>query len=101
MTWRACLVCHAITSGSYCGQHQPVRQRQPDERASASIRGYDHGWRKRRAAHLKREPYCRSCGEPATDVDHIVARRAGGSDDEDNLQSLCHACHSRKTVRGQ
>ena len=36
---------------------------------------------------------------PATDVDHIVARADGGTDDRSNLQPLCHACHSRKTVR--
>jgi 5-methylcytosine-specific restriction enzyme A len=33
----------------------------------------------------------------ATDVDHIVAKRDGGQDADNNLQALCHACHSRKT----
>lgn len=33
----------------------------------------------------------------ATDVDHIIARRAGGSDVRGNLQTLCHACHTKKT----
>lgn len=35
----------------------------------------------------------------AVSVDHIQPRRAGGSDEHANLQSLCHACHSRKTLR--
>lgn len=39
------------------------------------------------------------CSQLATDVDHIIARRKGGTDDLQNLQSLCHACHSRKTAR--
>jgi 5-methylcytosine-specific restriction endonuclease McrA len=45
------------------------------------------------------EPDCAcGCGQPATDVDHIVSRAAGGSDDHANLQSLAHGHHSRKTV---
>ncbi|MCB0080444.1 MAG: HNH endonuclease [Caldilineaceae bacterium] len=54
---------------------------------------------------LRREPLCRHCRErgqttAATEVDHIKARRDGGSDAFDNLQSLCKSCHSRKTARG-
>lgn len=37
---------------------------------------------------------------PATDVDHIVPRAQGGTDAPENLQPLCHACHSRKTAVG-
>ncbi len=40
-----------------------------------------------------------SCGRPATDVDHIVPKVRGGSDDERNLQSLCAAHHRVKTAR--
>ncbi len=31
------------------------------------------------------------------DVDHILALERGGTDDDDNLQLLCNACHSKKT----
>jgi hypothetical protein len=45
------------------------------------------------------EPFCRcGYGQPATDVDHILPRRAGGSDEHGNLQSLAHGHHSRKTA---
>ena len=47
---------------------------------------------------LREEPLCRRCGEPATDVDHIVSRERGGEDTRENLQALCHPCHSQKTV---
>ena len=72
-------------------------------RPTAAQRGYGSSWQKLRAFVLSNEPLCRECmgrGEivPATDVDHIVPRSRGGSDDEANLQSLCHACHSRKTA---
>ena len=35
----------------------------------------------------------------ATDVDHIIALAKGGTNALTNLQTLCHACHSRKTAR--
>ena len=75
------------------------------DRPSSHQRGYGALWRDIRLAHLRKEPLCRDPfhthpGQviPATDVDHIVPRSAGGSDRDDNLQSLCHACHSSKTV---
>lgn len=71
-------------------------------RPSAARRGYGHDWQKKRAAQLRREPWCRSCRAEgrrvrATDVDHVIPRPEG-TDDPSNLQSLCHACHSRKTA---
>lgn len=61
-------------------------------------------WRKLRASVLESEPLCRMCfamGEikTATDVDHKDNNPA--NNDPDNLQSLCHSCHSRKTQRDQ
>ena len=38
---------------------------------------------------------------PATEVDHVIPRSAGGSDDVQNLQSLCKPCHSRHTYYTQ
>lgn len=34
----------------------------------------------------------------ATELDHIVALANGGTNDEDNLQGLCAACHEIKTI---
>lgn len=70
-------------------------------RGSASARGYGRAWAARRAAYLADHPWCAAegCGEPAVEVDHIVPRRRGGSDDDSNLQGLCRRHHSEKTVR--
>lgn len=40
---------------------------------------------------------CRKCGvRQFLSVDHIVPRSEGGSDELDNLQTLCQSCNSRK-----
>jgi 5-methylcytosine-specific restriction enzyme A len=58
------------------------------------------GWAALRAAVLARDGRtCQLCGSPATDVDHIVPRSAGGSDDPANLRSLCARCHRHKRLR--
>jgi 5-methylcytosine-specific restriction protein A len=46
------------------------------------------------------DPYKDHEGEvvAATEVDHITPKREGGKDRWDNLQSLCKACHSKKTA---
>jgi 5-methylcytosine-specific restriction protein A len=70
---------------------------------STTERGYGHSWQKRRKAVLRRdnglcvECYKRDTLTIATDVDHIVRKADGGTDDMDNLQSLCRRCHIAKT----
>jgi 5-methylcytosine-specific restriction enzyme A len=67
-------------------------------RGSAASRGYGSRWRRLRRMILNQQPLCVRCGAPATDVDHIVPRAAGGDDSASNLQGLCKSCHSRKTA---
>jgi ATP adenylyltransferase len=46
---------------------------------------------------------CEACGisaeERALEVDHIVPRNKGGSDDPSNLQALCYRCNAQKRDR--
>jgi len=53
---------------------------------------------------LKRAGFhCELCGisadKKALEVDHIVPRNKGGSDEQSNLQSLCYSCNSMKRDR--
>ena len=62
-------------------------------------------WRKLRALKLEQEPMCEECLRvgrltPAQMVDHIVPiNKSGASLDIENLQSLCNACHARKSAK--
>lgn len=82
---------------------QSWRERYPDHRTSSSARGYGSEWERVRRAFLAKHKWCTICDEAgvrklATDVDHIVPRVKGGTDDASNLQALCHEHHSRKTA---
>jgi 5-methylcytosine-specific restriction protein A len=93
---RPCLEpgCGRLTrSGSRCREHASGWQRRP------SAGTYGWAWTKLRAQVLREEPYCRQCGAPSTEVDHIVGKARGGTDNRSNLQGICHRCHARKTRR--
>lgn len=55
-----------------------------------------------RNRYLREHPLCVVCGQhgkvtPATQLDHVVPIHKGGTDDDANLQGLCHDCHADKT----
>lgn len=86
-------------------QYRPTGRQRP----SAARRGYDHVWRRIRAAHLRRHPLCALCGRPAAVVDHVQPHRLSFLEsraawqlarDPANLQSLCTTCHNAKTRSG-
>lgn len=40
---------------------------------------------------------CQHCGgDKWLSLDHVIPKRAGGSNHPDNLQCLCHSCNSKK-----
>jgi 5-methylcytosine-specific restriction protein A len=103
MSWKtACYKC----GKSNCDCKSLIRRKPGRSRTSPSKRGYGRKWRKLRTSFLADNPLCIHCHTankvtPATDVDHII-RHQGTTDplfwEIDNLQALCHSCHSRKTA---
>lgn len=74
-------------------------------RGSRHERGYGTAWDKLRKVILARDcGICQHClrtkGELHTgnEVDHIVPKFEGGTDDESNLEVICHDAHKRKTA---
>jgi 5-methylcytosine-specific restriction endonuclease McrA len=70
---------------------------------NTTARGYGWRWQQVRERVLQRDHgLCQACLEnghttAATDVDHVIPKVLGGSDDESNLRSLCRGCHEAKT----
>ena len=100
--------CPELTREGWCPRHKPPPT--PRRESAAWHRWYSLPvWtRQLRPAQLLREPFCRICARkglrvPATDVDHIRDHKGNWTlfTDPDNLESLCHSCHSRKTMREQ
>lgn len=96
--------CPKLTDSGWCEDH--ARARPPEQKpwgtttTSAHARGYGAHWRKLRALVLARQPLCSSCQRRAsTQVDHIVPKAAGGTDEEHNLRGVCGDCHAAKTAR--
>ena len=88
---------HAINDACPLKRKPPVGYKRPEYHKLYS-RSW---WRRIRLVILHEQPFCRLCGKPATDVDHIKPHRGDTElfHDEKNLQTLCKSCHSLKTVK--
>lgn len=71
------------------GRYEVVRTRYDEERAEIPMR----------VLVFKRDRYrCKFCGSnQRLEVDHIIPWSAGGSDDMDNLRTLCHRCNTERS----
>lgn len=92
------------TKSGRCDDHQHEAW-SSNKGKSAESRGYGYQWKKLREKVLIRDGYlCQKCLASdiitlATDVDHIVNKKRGGSDQMSNLESLCNPCHKEKTKK--
>lgn len=99
--------CCELVSEGYCDAHRPRGDRRSEESQSWRWLYFTDEWRDElRPTQLMCEPFCRECAKrglrvKATDVDHIVDHKGDLAlfRDPANLESLCHSCHSRKTMR--
>ena len=102
--------CPKLTGNKdgYCDEHLRMRRKDYDR----YMRGYVHHkrygsqWRKIRARYIRKEPLCEACKangkiELAALVHHKKPLSDGGTNDEDNLMSLCVSCHEKIHRRGK
>ena len=62
--------------------------------------GSTRHWRSIRSRVLRRDQFiCQYCNQEATTVDHVIPRRLGGLDSDDNLVASCTRCNLSKGGR--
>lgn len=94
--------CPCLTDRRYCEEHEKLTNKQYEHygRKYKKNERYGHAWQKVRARYVKTHPFCEECFKngvltPVQHVHHIKPLEDGGTNDEDNLMSLCKSCHSR------
>lgn len=100
--------CSALTRAGWCAVHKSTKSPRRESIAWHNWYSLSVWTDDLRPAQLFREPFCRECAKRglrvwATDVDHVQDHKGNWEVfiDESNLESLCHSCHSRKTMREQ
>lgn len=103
--------CGSLTKAKhgFCDDHagQASNWQRKRPTGSTTARGYGHAWRRLRAEILARDSYLCQCEDctaqgrvtPANEVDHIIEKVDGGTDDPSNLRAINDVCHKRKTAR--
>lgn len=86
----------------YCETHLSDAGAYDRWRGSARERGYSSRWERIRLAYLRGHPLCEECEKqgrvtPAEQVHHKDGNVSNMS--EDNLMSVCSACHNRITAK--
>lgn len=117
--WKQCKVpgCKGLTKQKYCDKHQhlEIKDKQGQNkfynknvRDKKSQKFYEStAWRRVRTIYIKRNPLCEICYAnskltKAAIVDHKTEIKDGGEMlDFNNLQSLCLACHNKKTAKSR
>jgi hypothetical protein len=79
---------------------KPAKLRKPLQRdASPAPELKSPSWPTLRKHIFNRDRRCVKCGSVhALQVDHILPRALGGSDDPDNLRLLCRSCNQRAAI---
>lgn len=101
--------CNRPTDTAYCVDHKrpAISNWQENEKLKGNRheRGYGTKWDKLRKKILRRDNFlCQPCYNnnkltPAEQVDHVVPKARGGTDEHSNLQSICLTCHNKKTAK--
>lgn len=89
---------YSVAEG-YCNRHARMRWSERAKKLPPKKKHrhnpYDKNHKDIRKIMKAKEPFCRECGRPSTDLDHIDGDP--WNRDDSNLQMLCHSCHSTKT----
>lgn len=92
----------------YTGRKCGSRRIYDANRPNSTQRGYNARWQRCTKIHLIQYPLCAECqrhghNTEAIVVDHIIPHKGNPELfwNPDNWQSMCKACHDRKSGKGQ
>ncbi|WP_460056404.1 HNH endonuclease [Pseudolactococcus yaeyamensis] len=95
--------CPHLTDTDYCEEHKNQARKRYEryERDPETSRRYGKPWRKIRERYVAQHPLCEQCFDegclrPVEHVHHIQELSQGGSNDFNNLMSLCKHHHSKE-----
>jgi len=98
--------CPKLTDGRFCEEHakEEAKRYEHYQRNPAVKKHYGRSWKRIRDRYIAAHPFCEQCQKdgritPAEEVHHIKPLSQGGTNDVDNLMSLCTSCHSEITAR--
>lgn len=98
--------CPKLTTTRFCKEHQKLYDRNYEkyDRDRNAKRKYGRAWKRIRDRFIHAHPLCEECLKDgrytkATEVHHRLPLSQGGTHAEENLEALCHECHSRITAK--
>lgn len=85
------------------GTHNKARKRRSSD-DGGTVHNGPRAWGVIRTHILERDHHqCQArdpgCTGEGTEVHHVIEQAFGGTDDDDNLITLCESCHHRKTLK--
>lgn len=91
--------CGNTSDRRWCEIHRKGRKTGSYE-ARRDTAPYGSDWPKLRAIIIARDRHCQwpGCRDPIEEVDHIIPKAEGGTDEHNNLQGLCFRHHTIKTL---
>lgn len=94
--------CPHLTSGEYCNMHVKIVRDNYNrfERSPDVNKHYGRDWKPIRARYVALHPLCEMCLKegrltPVEEVHHKKPVSQGGTNDFENLMSLCKSCHTK------
>lgn len=94
--------CPELVEGRFCKKHEKEYNKNYEKykRNTETYKRYGKAWRVIRKRYISEHPLCEKCLEEnrmtkAEHVHHIKSLSLGGTNDEENLMSLCKSCHSK------
>ncbi len=93
--------CPKLTDRTYCEEHEKLMMKryEQNDRDPLHSKRYGRNWQSIRKAYVAAHPLSERCAKagryvPDEDVHHLKPLRDGGTNDPDNLMSLCRKCHA-------